>query len=1022
MPGKRRFQTEQQASVISTFKQESFSGGLILDRPASELTDSEIPVADNVICFPKDIRGRSGSVRFDSTAFPGSGTVHTIKNHSINKRWILHRGSQLWRADATITAWEELKLTGTAGPDSFGIDLDSSIVQNKDDYVIYTTSGIFDIIFSDTGSTDIVYPANGPSPNIPIGSNDGVNATHVYRFLYTYVRLTGTTTNGRITPGALLEQETGSVNIDNPNSPDYGETELSFAISGSSTYKLFFFVSVVDVFPGTDIIRLDTVTWTTGTQIEFSSTVSLPSPLVADTIFYVVSLAVGDPDIKVATTYDNAIAGIVIDITTTGSGNIAAFTPIINNAGPHHTHIGLYMTNDLGSGIVNPVTNTGFNPEEYIWISDVPIPAAAPEVANWSYDVNISQEVWNARLAAGGFLLRTRQFAPVPSGEVGLITGAWAFAATRDDPVIYYSQIIDRAARGISLGYYNAGFQSHKLDDGIKVFVDATDYMIIGTFNKTYMFRLNSSRNVGFLESVFQLTPPVKVDDTIGISQYATVAQISESRFITVCSDSSVRIFNTVKWGEDLSLDRVKDTEIKKIQAGAVAAYYQGAYFIWHPKDTTDTHNINTLRLAVEDQAGEGWTTYSGSNWIKPPFVTGPAVVVDANGNESFYLLDFTALEVYRIETFDGPIGSGITKTYLDKNTTAVISSVKSKEIIGAREANTKQVQEAHAYIRPQVEADGLPSGFEVTAKDYVDGSVTATETITNVPFTGDIEFFKQAEGARLQAEFITNSSEFRLVGLDVDFIEKKRKKISPNITQTDEYQAMDKIASNNTLSVWITKPDYLLNRADGTRPSNFVTIRDDPQGFDPSTGPGGKECTAIIQYDDDGFAPPATFNTITYPYSISESVLTPNNLFISFWVKFPVTGIRIIEATGAYYIQFDDATTINFSGLFTATVDDVTTGAWNYFIIDRDAVQIRVYQNLVEKANVISPILFTGTALVLKFAAAVGVGLGSALEFYDIRIFQDDTIGFVLLSFTDFADYSSDVLNNEGNLYLPYG
>jgi hypothetical protein len=56
----------------------------------------------------------------------------------------------------------------------------------------------------------------------------------------------------------------------------------------------------------------------TGTRVRVSTTTTLPAPLAAATDYYLVRLT--DGTCKLATTYANAIAGTVIDITTTGTG------------------------------------------------------------------------------------------------------------------------------------------------------------------------------------------------------------------------------------------------------------------------------------------------------------------------------------------------------------------------------------------------------------------------------------------------------------------------------------------------------------------------------------------------------------------------------------------------------------------------------------------------------------------------------------------------------------------------------
>lgn len=60
------------------------------------------------------------------------------------------------------------------------------------------------------------------------------------------------------------------------------------------------------------------ITWTTGDEVEVSTGGTLPSPLEADTVYWLIVSA--DLTMQLATSSANAAAGTAIDITTAGSG------------------------------------------------------------------------------------------------------------------------------------------------------------------------------------------------------------------------------------------------------------------------------------------------------------------------------------------------------------------------------------------------------------------------------------------------------------------------------------------------------------------------------------------------------------------------------------------------------------------------------------------------------------------------------------------------------------------------------
>lgn len=77
-------------------------------------------------------------------------------------------------------------------------------------------------------------------------------------------------------------------------------------------------VSPSQVNTSTDVFTISPHGCFTGMAVRWISSGNLPAPLVTDTDYYVISL--NESQIKLATTYDNAIAGTAINITSTGTG------------------------------------------------------------------------------------------------------------------------------------------------------------------------------------------------------------------------------------------------------------------------------------------------------------------------------------------------------------------------------------------------------------------------------------------------------------------------------------------------------------------------------------------------------------------------------------------------------------------------------------------------------------------------------------------------------------------------------
>ena len=160
--------------------QENFGEGLNLDLPATDINRNANPNLENYIAFERYIDGRSGSVlAFDS--LPGSGTVHDIKIHSRSGTCIMHRGTQIFLVGSFSN--EILELKPAPLTTSFGLDIDSNLVELGEDFLIYTASGIFKILISFT--TKSFFKINGFQPEELGTVFGGSTGQFKYKYIYT---------------------------------------------------------------------------------------------------------------------------------------------------------------------------------------------------------------------------------------------------------------------------------------------------------------------------------------------------------------------------------------------------------------------------------------------------------------------------------------------------------------------------------------------------------------------------------------------------------------------------------------------------------------------------------------------------------------------------------------------------------------------------------------------------------------------------------------------------------------------
>ena len=161
------------------------------------------------------------------------------------------------------------------------------------------------------------------------------------------------------------------------------------------------------------------------------------------------------------------------------------------------------------------------------------------------------------------------------------------------------------------------------------------------------------------------------------------------------------------------------------------------------------------------------------------------------------------------------------------------------------------------------------------------------------------------------------------------------------------------------------------------------------------------------------------TIQTITIEPIATTSIDAFGDNIWSLWVERPPIASKLIDITSnanqPCYIQFDDATTLNYAGLGTVTVDTVSTAAaWNYFMIKRVAGVVSVYQNKVLKGtiSITAGFIFGGTDTLLNFE-------DDETSIYDVRLYDGDIATDNTKGVTAFEKYYDDVINNEGKLYL---
>jgi hypothetical protein len=181
--------------------------------------------------------------------------------------------------------------------------------------VLDTGAKVTTVAMASTADIPGVLYSNASAGTYPIKLLGWVSASHAdgtWNTIYSVNLTTGQINQGGSGQSAVVAQA-GYIGR-SAISGSFQTTGLS-AVNVTTSSQNF---ATTDVSTGTDIITLTAHGLITGQPIQFTSSGTVPAGLTASTDYYTIKMSVDT--IKVATTYNNAVAGTAIDLTSTGSG------------------------------------------------------------------------------------------------------------------------------------------------------------------------------------------------------------------------------------------------------------------------------------------------------------------------------------------------------------------------------------------------------------------------------------------------------------------------------------------------------------------------------------------------------------------------------------------------------------------------------------------------------------------------------------------------------------------------------
>lgn len=366
-------------------------------------------------------------------------------------------------------------------------------------------------------------------------------------------------------------------------------------------------------------------------------------------------------------------------------------------------------------------------------------------------------------------VVSTYGYTPLPNGLAGEVTPAFIFTAQQDDSTFYYSE---SGADPINAGYYFAGAQFQQVEGSIRALVRSPDAITILCRNSTYRVSiLNTTTGLTDVIGFTSLYPSTLVDENVGVTDVGSIAFMDQSRFMALCSDFTVRVWDGANWGFDRAKQLVS-TEIQKAVIGSASVYHpDGYYILWYRDDSSEAYPNKTLRLGLVEDVGTGWCRYSGTDWVKTPQNRGAIRGIEPNSGLMWIVaVDQAKGSVYQIETFNGPSNTRFVRRDVDgygSENSDYQWSVDYGELVGSSESFWVLHENTNYFLRPFERSGTYPTGIQIEAQAYVDDNASQKAVFYTTDLDSDVSFDKNIIGKRIRTRLLGNKAGVKLVGTE---------------------------------------------------------------------------------------------------------------------------------------------------------------------------------------------------------------------------------------------------------------
>lgn len=799
-------------------KQRRFDGGMNIDTPASEIKDNEISEGVNIICREHGVEPRPGSIEISEAGFSDSLTDCTafVSNP-------LRFGTGGTNYKNTIIKSQQIRYYGENPKDNVYQGVSGYDYQTGFDAGWLTGTGDTTVIpyrrgFMIFNASKISYAERSGAFQVnslnPVHGihDDNASGAFQYRYLLTLSRI------------------------------------ATYAADGTQSSGVGAFAVANRLVAGAEVVH---ESGTNGARYNAAGTSTAKS-----------------------TSYGEVFRATAISVSSayalTNADLLAAFSSaagVTNNlAARHFTHVTVWRNCDFGAA----GAALGNNKAIFYWVADV----LREDVVSGA---GFSDTLSDKSIQDTGIILQTQGYEPMPSGSCGAIAGGWMFVSDRTNTVSEnYLNYCAIAQFPENIGYHFRDIQKWRFNQGIRALRATSDILSIFCESSTHICNMTSYvASASNLQAVPFLNYFNEVDGSIGIKDWETLDAIDKNTFIAVCSDNTVRVWDTTKWGDDLAYEKCS-SEIRQIvpasvenyEQGSIGRYWNGAYYLYYSKDLTDTAPTHCLRYGFGKKAGFGWTFYEETPM--PNFKRGVCVANHSQGVSRLLVLRASNGKFYWVETFKPfvgatdttDIGLGPASHQMDRvekdfvqyeNDTGdeIASSWKFRELIANSESDFLVHDETFHRWRKFDPAAGYNPNMSVSMSAYKDGSLTAWETITEQPKSGSLKFQKEVAARRIQLEVSTDAAGWKYVGIESNFrsLDKIKMDVAGDVSSSDStvsYPQFQQYLSTD-LDFWLTRRDAGLDRATGVQ----MTEATAGQPTLSEVGPDGKTDSAYLFVGD---------------------------------------------------------------------------------------------------------------------------------------------------------------------------